>query len=106
VHIHVAEDPCDARICREVFGADLVDRLQRSGILDLPSILGHCTHLAESDLGRVNASGVSTAHNPRSNMNNAVGYAPLAKIERPVQLGTDGIGSDMFAELQTAWFKA
>lgn len=105
VHIHVAEDPCDARICREQFGAELFDRLDRAGILELPSILAHGTHLSESDLARVNASVVSIAHNARSNMNNAVGYAPLARIRRPVQLGTDGIGSDMLSELQTAWFK-
>jgi putative selenium metabolism protein SsnA len=106
VHIHVAEDPCDARICREQYGVELLDRLERAGILSLPSILAHGTHLTVADLQRVNASGVNLAHNTRSNMNNAVGYAPLHSVQRPVQLGTDGIGSDMLTEMQTAWFKS
>ncbi len=106
VHIHVAEDPCDAAICREHYGADLLDRLARAGVLELPSILAHGTHLTNHDLSRVRESAVTLAHNTRSNMNNAVGYAPLDRMERPIQLGTDGIGSDMFAELNTAWFKS
>jgi cytosine/adenosine deaminase-related metal-dependent hydrolase len=39
-------------------------------------------------------------------MNNAVGYSPIGRLKCPVQLGTDGIGADMFAEAQTAWFKS
>ncbi len=106
VHIHVAEDPCDAQICRERYGVDLMDRLERAGVLSAPSILVHGTYLSDRDLSRVNDSPVVLAHNPRSNMNNAVGYAPLDKVSRPVLLGTDGIGSDMLAELQAAWFKS
>ena len=106
VHIHVAEDPCDAAICRDQYGADLVDRLDRSGVLAVPSILAHATHLAPTDLARINHTPIVLAHNPRSNMNNAVGYAPLPRSTRPVLLGTDGLGSDMLAELAAAWFKA
>ncbi len=54
----------------------------------------------------VNAIGVTMAHNPRSNMNNSVGYAPVAKFKSPPMLGTDGIGADMFAEAKHAWFKS
>jgi cytosine/adenosine deaminase-related metal-dependent hydrolase len=39
-------------------------------------------------------------------MNNAVGYSPIGKLKCPVQLGTDGIGADLFAEAQAAWFKS
>jgi hypothetical protein len=42
-------------------------------------------------------------HNPRSNMNNAVGYARPARFDNPVALGTDGIGADMVAEFQLAF---
>ncbi|MCZ6816295.1 MAG: amidohydrolase family protein [Planctomycetota bacterium] len=111
VHIHVAEDPCDDRICRERYGATLVDRLERSGITESGSpvasgsILAHCTHLAPDTADRVSKRVAAVAHNPRSNMNNRVGYAPIGELSR-VQLGTDGIGSDMFAEAGHAWFKA
>jgi cytosine/adenosine deaminase-related metal-dependent hydrolase len=45
------------------------------------------------------------AHNPRSNMNNQVGYAPVVKFGDRVLLGTDGIGADMFEEARAAFFK-
>jgi cytosine/adenosine deaminase-related metal-dependent hydrolase len=81
---------------------------------DLPSIdllrpmhiFAHCIHLSDDDIAAVNDAGVTVAHNARSNMNNAVGYAPIAKLTCPVMLGTDGIGADMFAEVKAAWFKS
>lgn len=111
VHIHVAEDPCDDQICRENYGAPLLDRLEKSGITESGhpvasrSILAHCTHLTPDTADLVSNRVAAIAHNPRSNMNNRVGYAPIDAISR-VQLGTDGIGSDMFAEAGHAWFKA
>lgn len=111
VHIHVAEDPCDDQICRVRHGAALVDRLVRCGILDEKgsvagrSILAHCIHLTPADATRLSAIVTAVAHNPRSNMNNQVGYAPVVAM-KGVQLGTDGIGSDMFAESRHAWFKS
>lgn len=111
VHIHVAEDPCDDRLCREKYGAPLVERLTRSGLVDesvgvaARSILAHCTHLSQADAKRLSRMVAAVAHNPRSNMNNQVGYAPTNHLSG-VQLGTDGIGSDMFAEARAAWFKS
>ena len=49
---------------------------------------------------------ISLAHNPNSNMNNGVGYTPVAKFARLPQLGTDGIGADMWREARTAEFKS
>jgi len=43
------------------------------------------------------------AHNPRSNMNNAVGYARPAQRDNTVILGTDGIGADMLEEFRLAY---
>lgn len=104
VHIHVAEDPCDDQICRESYGAVLVDRLDRAGIFQPETILAHCIHLAPEQARDLSSRVAAVAHNPRSNMNNQVGHAPLDAL-RNVQLGTDGIGSDMFAEARAAWFK-
>ena len=42
-------------------------------------------------------------HNPRSNMNNAVGYARPAARPNPVALGTDGIGAAMLDEFRVAY---
>ena len=43
------------------------------------------------------------AHNPRSNMNNSVGYAQPATRANRIVLGTDGIGADMLEEARLAY---
>ncbi|HPF41350.1 MAG TPA: amidohydrolase family protein [Phycisphaerae bacterium] len=104
VHIHVAEDPCDERDAVEHRGRSLIDRLDAFGLLKRGSIFAHGTHLDSDAISRINAAGLTMAHQARSNMNNAVGYAPVASFMCPVMLGTDGIGANMFAEARAAWF--
>jgi putative selenium metabolism protein SsnA len=109
IHIHVAEDPIDERITRERFGCSLFERFERVGLFDLPgSLLAHGTHLSDDDWSFVNSSAdnFGLVHNPSSNMNNGVGYAPVAKLKLPPNLGTDGIGADMWREARTAEFKS
>jgi putative selenium metabolism protein SsnA len=108
VHIHAAEDPVDEKITRERFGCGLIERFKRVELLEVAgSILGHGTHLSDADIAVVNErEEISLAHNPNSNMNNGVGYTPIAKFARPPQLGTDGIGADMWREARTAEFKS
>ena len=106
VHIHVAEDPCDQSDCTKKYRVRLIDRLAKAGVLGPKTILGHCTHLDKTSLEIAKRSGCWFAHNTRSNMNNAVGYAPVQWMGERVALGTDGIGADMFEEVKFAWFKA
>ena len=90
VHVHVAEGPDDA-------GA--VERLRALATDDW--LLIHGVHLPDGHGLRG-----TIVHNPRSNMNNAVGYARPARFANPVALGTDGIGADMLAEFQLAFVAA
>jgi len=85
VHIHVAEGTVDAGA-----GARL------EGLARPDWLLAHCVHLDRHLPGTI-------AHNPRSNMNNAVGYARPAGRANPVVLGTDGIGADMLEEFRLAY---
>lgn len=106
VHIHVAEDPCDERITLEKYGSRLLDRFASNGLMDVPAIFGHGTHLSEADRANINnCRDIVVAHNPRSNMNNGVGYTPLRELAN-VMLGTDGIGADMWNEARAAMFKS
>ena len=104
VHIHVAEDPCDEEQCQSDHQTFLIDRLTGYGLLRPESVFAHCTHLDPDSVAQVSGAGVTVVHNPRSNMNNSVGYAPVPHFRCPVMLGTDGIGSDMFAEAKAAWY--
>ena len=85
VHIHVAEGVDDR---------DAGARLQSLAADDW--LLVHCVHLDRDLPGTI-------AHNPRSNMNNAVGYARPAHRTNPVVLGSDGIGADMLEEFRLAY---
>ncbi|HEY7070368.1 MAG TPA: amidohydrolase family protein [Acidimicrobiales bacterium] len=88
VHIHVGEDRVDA-------GA--ADRLRPHTTGRW--LLAHCVH-AEPDLKG------TIAHNPRSNLNNGVGYARPARWSAAgnrVVLGSDGIGAAMVEEFALAY---
>jgi cytosine/adenosine deaminase-related metal-dependent hydrolase len=87
VHIHVAEGAVDR---------DAGARL--AAVADERWLLVHCVHLDRDLPGTI-------AHNPRSNMNNSVGYARPARRSNPVVLGTDGIGADMLEEARLAYVR-
>ena len=109
LHIHVAEDPLDERLTREQWKCGLIERFERHGAMSLPrSIFAHGTHLSRADLQAVGAKPdcITLAHNPSSNMNNGVGYAPVVEYPQPPVLGTDGIGADLWREARTALFKS
>ncbi len=106
VHIHVAEDDVDQADARARFGGGVVGRLMDAGALTDASLLAHCIHLDDEEIRMVRDAGAWVAHNPTSNMNNAVGHAAVARLGDRVALGTDGIGGDMFAESRTAYFRA
>jgi putative selenium metabolism protein SsnA len=105
VHIHVAEDALDERDCTARFGSRVVPRLAAAGALTERSLLAHAVHLDRAEGEAVRASGATIAHNPRSNMNNTVGRAPLGWLGERVALGTDGIGGDLFEEARIAWLR-
>ena len=84
VHVHVAEGDVD-----KTAG----ERLRPLAIDDW--VLAHAVHLSEPLPGTV-------VHNPRSNLNNGVGYARPARFDR-VALGSDGIGASMLEEFALAY---
>jgi putative selenium metabolism protein SsnA len=101
LHIHVAEDMSDVR--RTPGG--IVQRLQEFGLLTPRSILAHGVHLSGAECAEIRRSGSWLIHNPRSNMNNAVGYAPVHRFGPRTALGTDGFPADMFEESKIAYVR-
>lgn len=106
LHIHLAEDPVDERLSCELYGEQPVKRLFDAGLINAKSLVAHAVHLSWPELSQVLDTGAWLIHNPRSNMNNQVGYAPAGKFGSRATLGTDGIGADMFLEAQLAYFRA
>lgn len=106
VHIHGAEDLCDLQDASQQHGKPLFERLLAAGLVGEGSIFAHGTHLEMTELESLQALGGWVIHNPRSNMNNAVGYARVRAFGQHAALGTDGIGADMFEEARIAYFKS
>ena len=105
VHIHVAEDKADVLDARKNHKKDIVDRLRTFGILRNRSILVHGVHLTRQEFSAVEKANAWMVHNPRSNMNNGVGYAPLSWYGAHAALGTDGFPADMFEEAKFGYFR-
>jgi cytosine/adenosine deaminase-related metal-dependent hydrolase len=105
VHIHAAEDAIDELDAEASHGRRVVARLAEAGALDDRTLLAHGVHLDETEADLVVMSRATVAHNPRSNMNNVVGRAPLRMLGARVALGTDGIGADMFEESRVGYLR-
>jgi putative selenium metabolism protein SsnA len=106
MHVHIAEDVADEVDARARFGASVIERFESAGALDERSLLAHCVHVGEAELGIVERTASTVVCNPRSNMNNGVGHSPFNHRGGKVALGTDGIDGDMFAEAKAGFFRA
>ncbi len=106
-HVHVAEAASDQEHNVREHGLRVVERLHRSGVLDARSIAAHCVHVDAREIALLADSGTAVAHNPQSNMNNAVGVADVPALLAAgvlVGLGTDAMTTDMLEEVRAALF--
>lgn len=105
-HIHVAEHEADQYDSLARSGMRVVDRLHRHGILGPATIVAHAVHVDAREIQLLADSGTWVTHQPRSNMNNAVGVAEVESLLRagvPVCLGTDGFSHTMWTEWKAAY---
>lgn len=105
-HIHVAEHEADEYDSLWRFNRRVVDRLGEAGILGPRSIVAHAVHVDPAEMNILRETGTWVTHQPRSNMNNAVGAADIEGMLRlgiPVCLGNDGFSNNMWAEWKTAY---
>lgn len=105
-HIHVAEDAADREDALSKYGVPTVHRLEKMGAAGEKSIFVHCVHIDESEMDLIASTGTVVVHNPESNMNNAVGVTRLFDLLQRgvlVGLGTDGMSSDILAQMRCAY---
>jgi putative selenium metabolism protein SsnA len=105
-HIHVAEHEADEYDSLAKSGIRVVDRLDRFGILGENTIVAHAVHVDAREASLLSESGTWVTHQPRSNMNNGVGVAPIESLLRlgiKVGIGTDGFSHTMWEEWKTAY---
>ncbi|MGC8874790.1 MAG: putative aminohydrolase SsnA [Chloroflexia bacterium] len=105
-HIHVAEDLADQEDALRRFGKRVVHRLHEAGVLGPKTLACHCVHVDDEEIALLARTGTWVTHQPRSNMNNAVGVAPVGRMRRAgvrVALGNDGFSNEMFAEMKAMY---
>lgn len=105
-HIHVAEHEADEYDSLFRYGRRAIDRLFDAGILGPKSIVAHAVHVDTTEQNILREAGTWVTHQPRSNMNNAVGAADIESMLRlgiPVCLGNDGFSNNMWAEWKSAY---
>ena len=105
-HIHAAEGVADEVDSLDKSGQRVIFRLDDLGILRPQTILAHGVHFNEEEIERLASRRSWLTHQPRSNMNNAVGVAPIEDmIEAGVRvgMGNDGFSNTMWQEWKEAY---
>ncbi|MCI0390655.1 MAG: putative aminohydrolase SsnA [Acidobacteria bacterium] len=105
-HIHAAEHEADQYDSLKKSGRRVIDRLHGFGILGPNSVVAHCVHIDHREAEILRDTGTWVTHQPRSNMNNAVGAADVEGLLRlgvKVCLGNDGFSNAMWDEWKAAY---
>lgn len=105
-HIHVAEHEADEWDSLQKYGKPVVRRLYDAGILGPKTIVAHAVHCDPWELEILRDTGTWVSHQPRSNMNNAVGAAQIDAMlaaNMNLCLGNDGFSNNMWADWKTAY---
>ncbi|MCS7070772.1 MAG: putative aminohydrolase SsnA [Anaerolinea sp.] len=105
-HIHVAEHEADEDDSLSKYGKRVVHRLRDLGLLNHRTIAAHCVHIDDEELHLLNQAGVWVTHQPRSNMNNAVGalrFDDFMAAGTKLALGNDGFSNAMWEEWKAAY---
>ncbi|MGB8647993.1 MAG: putative aminohydrolase SsnA [Anaerolineae bacterium] len=105
-HVHVAEDGSDEDDALQKYGCRVGERLESRGIFGPKTIAAHCVHVNVSEIDLFKRTATKVSHQPRSNMNNAVGVADVLGMMHygvTVGLGNDGFSNNMFSEIKAAY---
>ena len=105
-HVHAAEGDADQINSLAKSGMRVIHRLHSHGILGPQSILAHCVRVDKSEIDLLAETKSWVSHQPRSNMNNGVGTAPIEEMLNAgvrVGLGNDGFTNDMWEEWKAAY---
>ncbi|MFH2038740.1 MAG: putative aminohydrolase SsnA [Chloroflexota bacterium] len=105
-HIHAAESSDDEYDSIYKSGLRVIDRLDHHKILGSKTIIAHAVHVDAREILKLSETQTWVTHQPRSNMNNGVGVAPIESQLRSgikLCLGNDGFSNAMWEEWKTAY---
>jgi putative selenium metabolism protein SsnA len=105
-HIHAAESAEDQYDSLFKSGLRVIDRLDHHKILGPFTIVAHCVHVDAAEIFKLSETQTWVSHQPRSNMNNGVGVAPVESLMRSgvkLCLGNDGFSNAMWEEWKSGY---
>jgi putative selenium metabolism protein SsnA len=105
-HVHVAEDNADEIDSETKYGQRVGEHLHERGVLGEKTLSAHCVHVNQNEINLLAKTNTKVSHQPRSNMNNAVGTARVDKLLASgvcVGLGNDGFSNNMYSEMKAAY---
>lgn len=105
-HIHLAEDKADEQNSLQLYNLRVAERLETRGVLGPKTLVAHGIHLDAFEMNALATTKSKLSHQPRSNMNNAVGVAPIETMLKKgitVGLGNDGFTNNMFTEMAVCY---
>ncbi|MEM3571553.1 MAG: amidohydrolase family protein [Candidatus Bathyarchaeia archaeon] len=106
ITIHTSEGLVDVYHNLEKYGKRTLERLNDIGLLGPDVILAHCVNINKDEIKIIKETNSKVAHNPMSNMLNAVGVAPINSLIEEgitVGLGNDGYIFDQFENMRAAF---
>lgn len=93
-HLHMAEHLPEVRKFAKEHEQGIAQFLAEIGVLGPRTLVAHTVHVDRAAIKTLKATGTFNVHNPKSNMSNGVGIAPVADMMamgQPVGLGSDGL---------------
>ena len=105
-HVHTAEHESDEYDSLAKSNMRVIDRLLKHNILGPKTITAHGVNFDAREMEVLKETDTWLSHQPRSNMNNAVGVAQIESMMRlgiKVCLGNDGFTNSMWDEWKTAY---
>ena len=105
-HIHAAEHIVDEYDSMSKSGKRVIERINDFGILGPSTLVAHGVHVDAREIFLLAESGTWVSHQPRSNMNNAVGLPEVESMLHTglnVCLGNDGFSNTMWQEWKAAY---
>jgi len=105
-HIHAAEHVIDEYDSIKKSGMRVIQRLNHFGILGPKTIVAHGVHIDASEIFLLAETKTWLTHQPRSNMNNAVGLPDIESMINAgisVCLGNDGFSNSMWQEWKSGY---
>ncbi|MDF5758321.1 amidohydrolase family protein [Spongiactinospora sp. TRM90649] len=104
LYTHIAETRDEVDKCQAEHGLRPVELLYEAGFLRPGTVLVHCVHLNEREIGLLADNEVAVAYCPSNHLRLAKGFAPVVALREAgvrVGLGIDGM-DDLFTEMRQA----